>query len=869
MSQPRTALEPDAPPAFALAGVVVLLVVLCLRVLVSYDPTPGWGGNPLELESPIVGLTPVGSLIIDGVTLGASGLILVAMAKRGKVPPAWQTLCLAAGGVAIALHGRVLIDASVSNLVIGCSWFAAFAGAFAATQAARSAQLRRLIVAATLGLIAPLVVKGAVQYFVEQPDSLREFLEHKERYLGANGWTTGSSMALAYLRRLEQPEATGWFGMANVFATLAAASLATLTEFCGSSRLRQTRTARRWMRGACGRCGYDMRGLARCPECGEISLGRPDRPEVVRDVQTLGFLIVGVVASGAGVYLAGSKGGYAASALGLGLVGFVFVMDRRASVGVVAPSGWRSLPLAVGSAAAVVFPLLALVAVTLRGLVGTRMHELSLLFRWFYIETAARIFAAHPLLGTGPEGFKDAYMLLKPAISPEDISSPHSIFFDMAARLGLGGVALSALLIGWLWGTGRGLIPTREEAASSASRAGGQATSGTSGTSTRAEARILLVIIAVATAVAAILEQPAATVTSSLVRAGGIAGFMMIGLAVLRVMSDESSLRRFLNPAIAIGAIAGFTHTQIELTGITPGANLWLFVLLAMGLGAHPRAVAATSSALARVRAAFAPVLVVAAFGLMVPFAILPIARWDLLLREASGQVQDVPSFTLRAEAVARNMPFPGDTAKALAADLSASLGLAVEPRTIPSAVSELRYQRATSALTVIQKTSSIRPTDSETVHAMARLMLEVAAMDESRGRPSDARAGADRAEKLALDYCNSDPTRPAQLAWLGMVRRSRYELDRNPVHLSDAVDAWVEAAALAPHEPLYVAQLARANALLSRREEAAKWAQRALEINQELYLDPLRQFNTADLAELTALAKPAATPSAHPSSPP
>ena len=96
------------------------------------------------------------------------------------------------------LHGRVLIDASVTNLVIGSSWFAAFAGAFAATQAARSAQLRRLIVAATLGLIAPLVVKGAVQYFVEQPDSLREFLEHKERYLGANGWTTGSSMALAY-----------------------------------------------------------------------------------------------------------------------------------------------------------------------------------------------------------------------------------------------------------------------------------------------------------------------------------------------------------------------------------------------------------------------------------------------------------------------------------------------------------------------------------------------------------------------------------------------------------------------------------------------------------------------------------------------
>jgi tetratricopeptide (TPR) repeat protein len=214
-------------------------------------------------------------------------------------------------------------------------------------------------------------------------------------------------------------------------------------------------------------------------------------------------------------------------------------------------------------------------------------------------------------------------------------------------------------------------------------------------------------------------------------------------------------------------------------------------------------------------------------------------------------------------------MPHPGDTAKALATDLSAALGVPVEPRNIPSAVSELRYQRAASALSVIQKTSVISPADSETVHAIARLLIELSAMDESRGRPSDARASADAAEKLALDYCHSNPSRPAQLAWLGMVRRSRYELDRNPAHLADAVDAWVAAAALAPHEPLYAAQLARANALLSRREEAANWAQRALDINQELYLDPLRQFNNADLAELTALAKPAELPAGPSSGPP
>src|SRR5690606_14992553 len=98
--------------------------------------------------------------------------------------------------------------------------------------------------------------------------------------------------------------------------------------------------------------------------------------------------------------------------------------------------------------AAVILPL---AAIALRGLLGERLGELSLLFRSFYLRGAIAIIADHPLLGVGPAGFKDAYMLAKPAIAPEDVTSAHSVLFDLGATLGLAGLAWIALLAWWTW----------------------------------------------------------------------------------------------------------------------------------------------------------------------------------------------------------------------------------------------------------------------------------------------------------------------------------------------------------------------------------------------------------------------------------
>jgi hypothetical protein len=799
----------------ALAGVLALLFVLCLRVLVSFDPIPGWGGDPLELEAPIIGLTPMGSLIIDAITLTASALILLAMSRRGCALPNWQTLCLAGGAVAVALHARVLAGASLINLVTGSSWLAAFTGAFAGVQAAREPRLRSLMVATLLGLIAPLVIKGAVQYYIEQPESFKMFLSDKERILSANGWTVDSPMARAYQRRLEQPEATGWFGMSNVFATLAAASIAALA---GLSAV----LAGRRKRGPGQRAADPGQSMARA------------------------FLAIGCGLAAVGVYLAGSKGGYATTALGIGLLVLAALATRSKVFG--APHaedpskrrGVRGNGVSLaGPLVAIAMPVVALGAVALRGLLGERLHELSLWFRWFYLETAARVFVKHPLLGTGPDGFKDGYMLLKPAISPEDVSSPHSIFFDLGARLGVGGLLLGVLLVAWLWRAGKSLLPrTVDSSPSWAALEHGP--------------RLLLVVIAAATAAAAILEQPAATLTSTLVRAGGLAGFMMIGVGVLHAMRSRAAMAAFGNTAVAVAAVAALTHCQIELTGVTPGANLWVFLLLACAaaIGDPPCAPAGRSA-----RGLVASALVVGMLILLVPFGIVPVARWDLAMREAYRLVEPVSGLALRADAIAQGKPLPGDTAASLADDLSKELAISVTPAQILQASSELRYTRASAALKgPMAVAMEVWPSDSETYHAAARLMLQLAVMESRAGHAGQAGKYAERAEVLAQSYCASRPPSPAQLAWLGMIRRGWYEFDHKADHLSGAVEAWKKAAELAPHEPLYAAQLARTYALLKQPEEAATWAGRALSINEEVRLDPLRQFSPRDERELRQL---------------
>src|SRR5690606_35332276 len=126
-----------------------------------------------------------------------------------------------------------------------------------------------------------------------------------------------------------------------------------------------------------------------------------------------------------------SKGGLEALGLGVVVVGAQVWMHRRGSRRQARAAGW----LMPGAVAA------PIVAVVVRGLIGERLGERSLLFRWFYWQGASRIATDHPVAGVGPAGFQEAYLSARPPLSVEEVTSPHGLPFDWWATLGLFGLA--------------------------------------------------------------------------------------------------------------------------------------------------------------------------------------------------------------------------------------------------------------------------------------------------------------------------------------------------------------------------------------------------------------------------------------------
>ncbi|HZW06185.1 MAG TPA: O-antigen ligase family protein, partial [Phycisphaerales bacterium] len=242
--------------------------------------------------------------------------------------------------------------------------------------------------------------------------------------------------------------------------------------------------------------------------------------------------------SAAALLLAGAKGGFGAAALGLASAALLWWAGRRER------RGWTTLvgPLAVG---------LPLLAVVVRGLVGERIGELSILFRWFYTQGAARILGENWLHGVGPDGFQAAYAVAKNPLSPEDVTSPHSLLWDWAACLGIGGVLWGFLL---LW---------------AATRIGPSATDAPSDRRSPDGTRLLMraaCLIAALAAMLAIPTQYAALLPEEAlgVRIGGLIIWCVISCAFIAVAHRWSAWPI----GLAAGACVLLAHTQIEITGM-------------------------------------------------------------------------------------------------------------------------------------------------------------------------------------------------------------------------------------------------------------------------------------------------------------
>src|SRR5690606_6937126 len=170
-------------------------------------------------------------------------------------------------------------------------------------------------------------------------------------------------MARAFERRLRQREASGWFGLTNVYATVVAGALVALIGLAAAG----------WKEA------------------------RSHRPALADGWP--GALTVGALAAAAALWMSQSRGGMLAAAIGLAMLGFgAWARSRQKLARLGGPAAVSVVPLLMG-------------LIALQGALGTRAGDLSLLFRWFYFKTAGAIFGHEPLVGVGPAGFQAAYQL--------------------------------------------------------------------------------------------------------------------------------------------------------------------------------------------------------------------------------------------------------------------------------------------------------------------------------------------------------------------------------------------------------------------------------------------------------------------------
>lgn len=553
----------------------LVMVPMLLRASIGFTAIAGWDLDPFAVAVPNSALTPAWSMVCDAVAmLGAAGLIFAtrgiwAATRSGRTSAIFGAAVVLAVMGMVAFHGWFGAAASLGQQRIGASWASAFACGLAVLLGARDGRVRAVVMGLMLGFLGLLAARGAMQVFVENPATLESFRRNREAILTANGWAADSISARLYERRISGWEATAWFGLGNVYASLSAAGV------CFGAVLTVMAARMRAMGG--------------------------DASARVALVAGLGVLLIAL----AGLVMTNAKGGYGAAGIGLFAAAVLGVLASIAQRG-----GWAARARVMAWLVAPGAVLGVLGIVTLRGMMGERLGELSLLFRWWYMQAAVRVFGQSPVLGVGPDGFRDAYGFAKNPLNPEEISSPHSMMFDWGAGLGVAGV-LAGVCVVWML--------ARATSCAVAGDAGGVAGGDVGGGMAKARATVerdehlreggeperdseqeltatlgkAAGLIAAAVVLAgAYIEREGTSAPAAMARLLGLVVWVVLAWAIVRMCgacasADGRAAARSVSLAVASAGVALVAHGQIEVTpGWTQSAGFFvMFVALAASMG--------------------------------------------------------------------------------------------------------------------------------------------------------------------------------------------------------------------------------------------------------------------------------------------
>lgn len=514
-SGPAASVTPGRSATDHPVAAILLAGLAVLRLLLPWTPDRFFDVDPASVPGPFPAGGPGLSMLLDAAILVVAGGVLIRFVRRGPGLDPWLSLPAILPVIVVLWHGRT----DVLQAWRGLDWFAATMLGVAMAHLVRAPSSRRLVVAIVLGGIAAMGIRGGWQVVVEHPDTVAYFEAHRAEILAARGWTADSAAALAFERRLRQPEATGWIGFSNVFSGLAAAASVLLI--------------------------------------GGLAAWRVVRPV---GAEAGGPVLVGLAGVGLAVLvgLNGSKGAVAAALLAVLVLGVVLGPGRDLEP--------RRLGLVVVGAG-----LLAIVAVLVRGLVPEdAFGDRSLLFRWHYLQGAWSMVAAHPVVGVGPDGFQDSYLLHRPLRSPEAVASAHGMVADWTASLGVLGVA---------WAVVAGVMLARDDADEAASS--GSVSTPSMVTRVGVTVAIVFTVLLAQAFVERPAEGGAVAVRIAAATLGGLLGMVAYGLLE---SLDGRTVRRL---ALAAGIIV-IVQGQIEMLFWQPGSIAVCWALVAAAGSARP-----------------------------------------------------------------------------------------------------------------------------------------------------------------------------------------------------------------------------------------------------------------------------------------
>lgn len=745
---------------------LLLVAMLCLaRAMIEHDPFPWWQSDPFRFAPPITGLTPRWALLLNAGIVLGSCLTLIGNTLRKASISPISALLVL---ISLGVLGYHML--SEIEMVLDASTIAAVVAALvAASQAYSLPGAQRLLGTVAIGFALMLTLVGAYEVFVTHAQTMQTYEQSRESFLAARGWSDGSFETLAYERRLRNPEPLAWFGLTNVFASFTAASAAGLLSLAAA-------------------CWKSKRHIA-----------------AIAGIAGL----IGVV----GLMLTGSKGGYGVLLIGLGLgLGTVFLkarrFDGRAIIGIC---------------------ILVLAALALRGVLGEQLGERSLLFRWQYLVGSVRIWLHDPLLGCGPGAFQDQYTLLKPALSPEDVASPHDVVLAWIATLGLGGIALVAYL-------SRVLLGIRQADDDDEPEAGPD-----SGLLTR----FALLLVIIPTLLALNMQASVLTAKEIVPILIGASLWAGLSLTLLRSALDKRVIRVGLFVVTAVLMI----HAMIEITGtLIVSAPLWALMI---GIASSR-----TKSESSQRSGSF--VLIVALPGTLAIMLVRwgPINAWERELHTAASDATRVAD----AHALLDALEFSQDRDVQLGQAMMLLSAVSPSPLrptldSILPALDQVEYEARQRAIEYLGSALDARPSHTPTRVSLSQQMLWLASVLQAVGEGDRASAQWDAALGLFDDTTlDAGGHRWAGRVWEGRVSAFPQSPERDQwlrsaqAHLERAIE-------LAPHDPQTALRLMELSIDLGDTAGSQRWARRAIQLHEQTRLDPLRGLSDDELARAVSVA--------------